>query len=231
VGERFQLVVLVGRSRTSLVLDGLVERLSPLGVVAVFVNLDVGAGLEEVGEVVVGLRLLVEANDVLHQLLVLVPVGSLQEVGSQHVGLGAAGVVGETDHLGGIAQLDQALQGGDLVAHLDVEVGGNLETALLAALLGDDLGQLSPLALLHRRLRLLIGNHLFNQVFLDRHVLLDADIQRLLVLFGAHQQRHCAFELAGLQQGGDLGVDGSLVTALDQFLLVPTLLLGSLVRY
>ena len=51
-------------------------------VVSIFVNFDVGAGFEKGGETVIGFGFGVEHDDVLHEFGVLVPIGSLEEVGS-----------------------------------------------------------------------------------------------------------------------------------------------------
>jgi hypothetical protein len=76
------------------------------------------------------------------------PIGSLEEICRQDVGLGAAGIVGEADDFSGVSQFNQTFEGGNLISHLDVEVRCHFETTLLAAFLGDDLSELSAFALL-----------------------------------------------------------------------------------
>lgn len=109
-------------------------------VITVLINFHIGAGFEEIREIVISFCFLVEVYDVLHEFLVLVPVCSLQEVGCKDVCLGASCVVGKTDDFRRVSKLDQALKRGDFITHFDVKVGGHFEAALLAAFLCNDSG-------------------------------------------------------------------------------------------
>lgn len=168
-------------------------------VVTILIDFDIRASLEEVCKVVVGLCFLVKVDDVLHEFLILVPVCSLQEVGCKDVSLSASCIVGEADDLWRISKLDQTFKRGDLIANFDVKVGRDFETALFAAFLGNYSGQISSFALFDGCLGLFIGDHLLDELFLDRNVLLDANIKGFLVLFGADQQRNCSLELVCLE--------------------------------
>jgi len=69
------------------VLDRLLQGCDGLIIVSILVNLDVGASLEEAGQVVKGLCLLIEHDNAFHEVRVLMPIGSLQKVSSKHIGL------------------------------------------------------------------------------------------------------------------------------------------------
>lgn len=156
-------------------------------VITVFINFDIGASFEEIGKVVICLCFLVKVYNVLHEFLVLVPVCSLQEIGCKNVCLSASCVVGETDDFRWVSKFDQTFKGGDLVANFDVEVRGHFEAALFATFLGDDSGQVSSFAFFDGSLGLIIRDHLLDELFLDGNVLLDANIECFLVLFGADE--------------------------------------------
>ena len=68
-------------------LYGFFQSCDGLLVVSVLVDFNVRASLEETGEVVKSFGFLIEHDDALHEVGVLVPVGCLQEVGCEHIGL------------------------------------------------------------------------------------------------------------------------------------------------
>ena len=172
---------------------------------------------------------MIEVYDVLHEFLVLVPVCSLQEVGCKDVSLCASCVVGKTDDFCRVSKLDQTLKRRDFVANFDVKVGSHFETALFAAFLGNDSGQVSSFALFDGSLGLFVGYHFLDELFLDRNVLLDANVKCFLVLLGADQQRNCSFKLVSLEQRGNFCIDCCLVASFEELLLIAGLLIKSLV--
>jgi len=90
-------------------LYGFSQRGPSLLVVAVLVDLDLRAGIEEARELVEGLRLVVEADDVLHKVRALVSVRVLKVVAGKDEDFGHSRVHCEVYHLLSVALLDQAL--------------------------------------------------------------------------------------------------------------------------
>mmetsp|Transcript_98596 Transcript_98596/g.279427 ORF Transcript_98596/g.279427 Transcript_98596/m.279427 type:complete len:436 (-) Transcript_98596:2955-4262(-) len=203
------LVVLrVRAGRLLRVLQGLVQRLLRLLVVAVLVDLDLGTGIIERGELVMGLRLAVELDYVLHDVVVVVPVEALQVVPGEHVDVGLARGAGEEDDLLGVAALEQALHRLQLVPRLRELLAGELEGSLLLADLGHLLEDLRALRRVHA---VLPRRHPLRHVLGDRHVVLVTEVDRLLVLVRDGQQVHRFVVLAVLHEklgalGQDLGV-------------------------
>ena len=83
------------------------------------------------------LGLVVEGDDVLHDLWVVPPVqGGLEVVPGQDVDLFLPRHVGEKDDLVGVAGLEEGLHGLELVARLGPLLGGQVVVALLVSHLG-----------------------------------------------------------------------------------------------
>ena len=200
--------------------DGFLERSGSLLIVPILINFDIGASLEEAGEIFEGLGLLVKHDDIFHVLGVLMPVGRLQEVGSQDESLRTSGGVGKGNDLVGVSEFDQTLQRGNFVSNFEIQVGSEFKAALLPAFLSNSFDQLGPLGLVQRVGGLIFGNDPLDEVLLDGHIVLDAEVKGPFVLLGADEQRNRPLVFIAFQQRGYLGVDGCFVAAFDQVLLV-----------
>mmetsp|Transcript_57732 Transcript_57732/g.175860 ORF Transcript_57732/g.175860 Transcript_57732/m.175860 type:complete len:395 (-) Transcript_57732:115-1299(-) len=202
------------------VLHRLAQRAAGLFVVAVLVNLHLGARVVEGGELLVRLGLAVKLDDAPHDLLVVVPVQALQVVPGEHVDVRLPRRAGEEDDLLGVAALQEALHGLELVPSLRELLAGQLEGSLLLAQRRHPLQDVRPEGLV---LAVFLRRHPLRHVLRDVHVVLHAEVHGPLVLVRHRQEVHRLVmlavlheELGALSQVLGVAVGGQVVGDLPQ---------------
>ena len=104
------------------------------------------------------------------------PVCSLQKVGCQNPSLCTSRIICEQNHFLRVSKLNQALQTFNLVSQLNVQVGGQFKATLFSALLSYGFHKLDSFGFFYRTCGLFIREHFLDQLLLDGHVVLNADI-------------------------------------------------------
>mmetsp|Transcript_32732 Transcript_32732/g.84884 ORF Transcript_32732/g.84884 Transcript_32732/m.84884 type:complete len:391 (+) Transcript_32732:267-1439(+) len=158
-----------------------------LFVIAVLVDLDLGAGIVEGRQLVVRLCLGIESDNLLHNLRVVVPVQALHIICSKDVDLWLARRASKEGNFLRVATLQQALHCLHLVPSLGEFLARELEGPLLLAQLRHAQQQVGAGRGVHRGL---VRSHALGHVVRHLHVVLTAQVHSTLELLRDREQVH-----------------------------------------